>query len=111
MRKYYTRPCNFYYGNYANKLIKNKKALSLAGNPSIAFDKVEIFQRKKKHRVNSNYYSINEITEMFGQTEVEYIPARPGEYDVTLCDYSKASEILNYNPVKNIDEYIKGVIG
>ena len=56
-------------------------------------------------------HSINEITEMFGQTEVEYIPARPGEYDVTLCDYSKASEILNYNPVKNIDEYIKGVIG
>ena len=47
MRKYYTRPCNFYYGNYAKKLIKNKKALSLAGNPSIAFDKVEIFQRKK----------------------------------------------------------------
>ena len=56
-------------------------------------------------------HSINEITEMFGQTEVEYVPARPGEYDVTLCDYSKASEILNYNPVKNIDEYIKGVIG
>ena len=61
MRKYYTRPCNFYYGNYAKKLIKNKKASSLAGNPSIAFDKVEIFQRKKKHRVSSNYYSINEI--------------------------------------------------
>ena len=56
-------------------------------------------------------HSINEITEMFGQTDVEYVPARPGEYDVTLCDYSKASEILNDNPVKNIDEYIKGVIG
>ena len=48
MRKYYTRPCNFYYGKYARKLIKEKKALYLAGNPNIAFDQLEIFQRKKK---------------------------------------------------------------
>ena len=28
MRKYYTRPCNFFYGNYAKKLIKTRKALN-----------------------------------------------------------------------------------
>ena len=61
MRKYYTRPCNFYYGNYAKKLIKKKKALSLAGNLNIAFDQLEIFQRKKKGIVKSNMYSITEI--------------------------------------------------
>ena len=61
MRKYYTRPCNFYYGNYAKKLIKKKKALSLAGNLNIAFDQLEIFQRKKKGIVQSNMYSITEI--------------------------------------------------
>ena len=61
MRKYYTRPCNFYYGNYAKKLIKNKKALSLAGNPYIAFNKIEIFQRKKARTISSEYYSIKEI--------------------------------------------------
>jgi UDP-glucose 4-epimerase len=55
-------------------------------------------------------FSIKEIAEMFG-TEIEYIPKRPGEYDVTLCDYSKANKTLDYNPVKNIDEYIKEVIG
>ena len=49
MRKYYTRPCNFYYGNYAKKLIKSKKALQLAGNPNIAFDKLEVFYRKKNN--------------------------------------------------------------
>ena len=54
MRKYYTRPCNFYYGNYAKKLIKNKKALPLAGNPNISFDKIEIFERKKK-RIIKNF--------------------------------------------------------
>jgi len=61
MRKYYTRPCNFYYGNYAKKLVKNKKAFSLAGNPNIAFDQIEIFQRKKKGITQSNIYSITSI--------------------------------------------------
>ena len=61
MRKYYTRPCNFYYGNCAKNLIKNKKALSLAGNPNIAFDRLEIFERKKRKITHSKRYSINEI--------------------------------------------------
>ena len=33
--------------------------------------------------VRGKNYSINEITEMFGKTEVEYIPARKGEYPYT----------------------------
>ena len=61
MRKYYTRPSNFYYGNYAKRLVKKKKAFSLAGNPNIAFDQLEIFQRKKKGIIHSNIYSITEI--------------------------------------------------
>ena len=35
MRTYYTRPCNFLYGNYAKRLIVKKKALPLAGNLNI----------------------------------------------------------------------------
>jgi len=61
MRKYYTRPCNFYYGNRARRLVKNKKALFLAGNPNVAFDRLEIFQRKNKRITQSNIYLINEI--------------------------------------------------
>ena len=61
MRKYYTRPCNFYYGNYARRLIKEKKALILAGNTNIAFDQVEIFQRIKKGIVKSSLHSVAEI--------------------------------------------------
>ncbi|MEC7143898.1 MAG: dihydropteroate synthase [Pseudomonadota bacterium] len=48
MIKYYTRACNFYYGNQAKKLIKNKKALPLCGNSLIAFDRVELLSRKNK---------------------------------------------------------------
>ena len=61
MRKYYTRPCNFYYGNYARRLIRKKKALSLAGNQNIAFDQIEIFKRQKKGIAKSNIYSIKSI--------------------------------------------------
>ena len=61
MRKYYTRPCNFFYGNYAGELIKKKKALTLAGNKNIAFNRIEIFERKKRGTVQSNIYKIDEI--------------------------------------------------
>ena len=61
MRKYYTRPCNFYYGNYASNLIKKRKALPLAGNYNIAFDQVEIFQRRKKRVVDSTVCSISDV--------------------------------------------------
>ena len=61
MKKYYTRPCNFYYGNYAKKFIKEKKAFPVAGNLNIAFDQVEIFQRKKKGIVSSKIYPITKI--------------------------------------------------
>ncbi len=47
MPKYYTRACNFYYGIYAKLLIKRKQAYPLCGNNNIAFDKIEIFIRKK----------------------------------------------------------------
>ena len=61
MRKYYTRPCNFQYGNYAKKLIKNKKALPVAGNPNISFDEIEIFERKKRGIIKNYIYKISEL--------------------------------------------------
>ena len=43
---------------------------------------------------------------MFG-AEKKYIPARKGEYDITLCDYSKAEQMLGWIPTKNLEDYIK----
>ena len=51
-------------------------------------------------------YSINEIAKIF-ECDYEYIPARPGEYDITLCDYSKAQKQLGYNPKGDLKKYIK----
>jgi len=64
MRKYYTRPCNFYYGDYSVNLIKKKNALPLAGNKKVAFDKIEVFYREKRSLIKSNIYSIKEIKKL-----------------------------------------------
>jgi len=64
MRKYYTRPCNFFYGNYANKLIRKKKAFPLNGNNNIAFNQLEILIRKKNKATESKYYSIFDLKKL-----------------------------------------------
>ena len=54
-------------------------------------------------------YSINEISNLFGGEKV-YLPQRKGEYDRTLCDYSKVTDILGWKPKHNLENYIKEVI-
>ena len=63
MRKYYTRPCNFYYGKNAKRLIYSKKALPLNGKHSIAFDQIEIFSRQKK-KIKSNLIYFKNIKKL-----------------------------------------------
>ena len=60
MIKYYTRACNFFYGDQAKKLIKNRTGLPLCGNNKIAFTSFEIFSRKKKN-IKSKFVNIKEI--------------------------------------------------
>ncbi|MDA7496002.1 NAD-dependent epimerase/dehydratase family protein [bacterium] len=53
-------------------------------------------------------HSINELAEMFG-CEHTYIPKRPGEAEVTLCDTSVAKKDIGYNPKVNLEDYVKEV--
>jgi dihydropteroate synthase len=52
MKKYYTRVCNFYYGNISKKLIKQKKTLPLNGSAEISFDHIEILSRNSKKKIH-----------------------------------------------------------
>ena len=52
MKKYYTRVCNFYYGNKSVKLVSQKKTLPLNGNSQISFDQIEILSRNSKKLIN-----------------------------------------------------------
>ena len=38
MKRFYTRVCNFYYGEVSKKLVNNKKSIPLNGNKNISFD-------------------------------------------------------------------------
>ena len=52
MKKYYTRVCNFYYGNISKKLVKQKKTLPLNGNAEISFDHIEILSKNFKKKIH-----------------------------------------------------------
>ena len=48
MARYYTRVCNFYYGDYSRKLVNKKKTIPLNQRKEISFDQIEILTRKSK---------------------------------------------------------------
>ena len=52
MKRYYTRACNFYYGNESKILVRKKKSLPLNGNKDISFDFIEIISRKSKKKIS-----------------------------------------------------------
>ena len=54
-------------------------------------------------------HSINELAEMFG-CGYTYIPKRPGEAEITLCDISLAKRDIGYEPKVNLKDYVKEVI-
>ena len=54
MVKYYTRACNFYFGQVSKEKVKKKLAIPLHGNKLISFDSIEILTRKNFKRININ---------------------------------------------------------
>ena len=51
-------------------------------------------------------YSVNEIAEAFGGP-IKYIDERPGEMRGTLCEDTKAKDILGWNPKRDVIDFIK----
>jgi len=54
MQRYYTRACNFYYGNQSKILVNKKKAIPLHQIKEISFDHIEIITRKSKKKISIN---------------------------------------------------------
>jgi len=55
-------------------------------------------------------HSINELAGFFGDYPVKHIPARKGEYDETLCTDTLAHELLDWNPTRDLEDYIKDFV-
>ena len=60
MRRYYTRVCNFYYGDESRSLVNNNRSIPLNGNIDISFDHIEIISRNSKKKISIN--KINDLT-------------------------------------------------
>ena len=97
MRKYYTRACNFYYGNSAKYLIKKKLAQPLCGGKDIAFDSIEILSRDKP-------------TKLINIKNIKKLPDKIKK--IVLIDLKKiTSKRKNLNKYTNISEpLIMGVL-
>ena len=54
MQRYYTRVCNFYYGNQSKILVNKKKTIPLHQIKEISFDHIEIITRKSKKKISIN---------------------------------------------------------
>ena len=54
MPRYYTRVCNFFYGNNSKKLVDKKETIPLNQIKEISFDQIEIYTRKSKKRISIN---------------------------------------------------------
>ncbi len=52
--RYYTRACNFYYGNKSKELVNKKKSIPLHQIKKISFDQIEIITRKSKKKIPIN---------------------------------------------------------
>jgi len=54
MSRYYTRVCNFYYGEESKNLVKRKKSIPLHQIKEISFDQIEVITRKSKKKIFIN---------------------------------------------------------
>tara|TARA_Y100000401_G_scaffold115107_1_gene118216 strand:+ start:562 stop:1392 length:831 start_codon:yes stop_codon:yes gene_type:complete len=54
-----------------------------------------------------NNFSVKEIVEMYGYSNIIYKEDREGEAQDTLCDLSLAKDLLGWEPTKNIEDWIK----
>ena len=62
MKRYYTRVCNFYYGENSIKLVNKKKSIPLNGNKKISFDQIELISRNSKKIIPLN--KINNLSKL-----------------------------------------------
>lgn len=99
---------------------KNKEPLTVTGNGNKLRDFTNVFDivdgliKMSEKNWNgeifnlgrSKNYSINEVAKMFQPEKIEYIPARPGEAEVTLADISFSREALGWEPTRNLPDYI-----
>ena len=52
-------------------------------------------------------HSVNDVADMFGDYPREYGEDKPGEAETTLCDHMMATDVLGWNPTRNLKDYLE----
>ena len=123
MEKYYTKPCNFYYGSNSKSKIKKKLSLPLNGNSLVAFDSIELITRRSKRIININKINnlpkelkkkvildLKNITKkkIFSKLNLNHTPLLMGILNVTPDSFSDGGKFLkNYAANKQVRKLIK----
>ena len=121
MIKYYTRACNFYYGNVSKEKIKKKISLPLNGNKLISFDTIELITRKTKKKFKIKdikklspkikkkvINDLNKITKTKSLSKIKFktYPLLMGILNVTPDSFSDGGKYLKsqsaYKQIKKI---------
>ena len=113
MHRYYTRACNFYYGNKSKLLIERKKTLPLNGNKNISFDCIEIISRNSskkffiknlsklqkslKKQVILDLKNITSKKKNFANLKFLNVPNIMGVLNLTPDSFSDGGEFNNRN--------------
>jgi dihydropteroate synthase len=92
MKRYYTRACNFYYGNESKTLVSKKKSLPLNGNKEISFDCIEIISRKSKKKISIN--NLNKLPKLLKKQIILDLKI--------ITSKNKNFANLNFNKIPNI---------
>ena len=59
---------------------------------------------------SSGHYSINRLVELLGGGEIQYIPKRPGEPDITFADVNKIKAKLGWTAKVSIEEGVRQLL-
>ena len=111
MSRYYTRVCNFYYGNHSKKLVNKKKTIPFNKIKEISFDQIEIITRKSKKKifinqiknlpkalkvkVNLDLKKIKSRKKNFSNLEFKEIPNILGVLNLTPDSFSDGGKFNN----------------
>jgi len=100
MPRYYTRVCNFYYGNQSETLIKEKKSLPLNGNNKISFDQIELISRKKKKKISiKKLKSLPELLKKQINLDLKNITSKKKSFaNLNFLNLPNIMGILNLTP-------------
>ena len=99
MIKYYTKACNFYYGEQSKYKVRKKTSIPIHGNDFISFDKIEILTRKNKRIINIkeiNY--LPKIIKSKINLDVSQISKKKKFKNLNLLNFPILMGILNLTP-------------